>query len=70
MTSKRTAHPTLVAGGSVAVSLNDVFVAIDLVRDVTYVAYEAPTGIRWDELSLADGEVLARLGARAELHLS
>ena len=54
------ASPTLVPLGS-------LFVSIDLDREVAHVAYETDTGIRWDDLTRANGEFLARLGARAQI---
>jgi hypothetical protein len=52
-----------------ALPLEKVFVSIDLDGDVAYVTYEAKSGIRWEELSRPDGELLASLGARSHIHL-
>jgi hypothetical protein len=56
--------------GDRVVSLSGVLVTFDLGKDVAYVAYEGRAGISWDEVSREDGELLARLGAAARIHLT
>ena len=53
--------------GRTWVPLGSVFVSIDLDREVAHVAYETETGIKWGDLTRADGELLARLGVRAQI---
>ena len=50
-----------------SVPLGNVFVSIDLDREVAHVAFETDTGIKWGDITRANGELLARLGARAEI---
>jgi hypothetical protein len=68
MSQRRTASTPSTADGMV-VPLEGVFVAIDLDDDTAYVAYEGGTGIRWEEVSRTQGELLARLGAHAQIHI-
>jgi hypothetical protein len=70
MTGTRNAVATslLDRGGSL-VALEELFVSIDLDADVAYVAYEEESAIHWDEVSRADGGLLARMGARSLIHL-
>jgi hypothetical protein len=68
MNDTSTSIPTVSDGGSV-VPLETVFVSIDLDSDIALVAYDGESGIRWDEVSREAGELLARLGARAQVHL-
>lgn len=56
-------------GNDKIVALGDVFVSMDLRRDVAYVAYQGETGIEWDELPRAGGRLLAALGARTDVGL-
>jgi len=56
------------SGGSLT-AIDDVFISIDLDTDVAYVAYEDGSGIRWDEVSRADGELLASMGGLSLIHL-
>lgn len=51
------------------VPLESVLVSIDLKGDVAYVSYEGASGIRWEEVSRAHGELVARLGAHAQVQL-
>lgn len=54
---------------STTIPIGDVFVSIDLEANVAYVAYESTSGLRWKELSRADGELLATLGASSQVLL-
>lgn len=55
--------------GGTVVPLESVFVSIDLEDDIAYVAYEGESGIWWEEVSRTHGELVARLGAHAQVQL-
>jgi hypothetical protein len=67
--SQRRAASILSAADGTVVPLEGVLVAIDFDDDSAYVAYEGATGIKWEEVSRAHGELLARLGAHAQIHI-
>ncbi len=52
-----------------AVPIEGVFVSLDLETDLAYVVCESSTGLRWKQLPREDAELLASLGARAEVRL-
>lgn len=55
------------SGEGSAVPIEGVFVSLDLESDLAYVVWESRTGLCWKQLPREDAELLASLGARAEV---
>ena len=54
---------------SVVVDAYDVFVSIDLGRDVAYIAYRVSEGLRWAEITLSGAGFLLAIGAPTQVDL-
>ena len=69
LVAHRTPRWLVVQGTSRTLPLDDVFVSIDLDGEVAHIACDGGDGIRWKALPRADGELLVRLGAGAQVRL-